>query len=121
MISTAELRAQRRVTDMFIKADQLDIVLERSTRTSDGAGGVTSGVPTPLPAQVMRLIPRQDGATERTTADGQMVSPSYTLMGYHDADMQRWDEFTHDGHRYQVVFINENRQYETKGEVAYLG
>jgi hypothetical protein len=44
------------------------------------------------------------------------------LMGRHDADMQRWDTFTaEDGTRYEVVFVNANRQYEVKGEVAYRG
>jgi hypothetical protein len=34
--------------------------------------------------------------------------------------MERWDTFTMAGVRYQVVFINENRTYEVKGEVVYL-
>jgi hypothetical protein len=68
----------------------------------------------------MRLIPLGDGATLRTTANGEEVTPTYMLLGEYTVDMQRWDTFTVNGRRYQVVFINENQQYEVKGEVAYL-
>jgi hypothetical protein len=84
-------------------------------------GGVLMGTPTALPAQTMRLIPAQDGAQERFTADGKAVRPTYMLQGRYDADMERWDTFVHAGHRYEVVFVNENRQYQVKGEVVYHG
>ena len=119
-IQAAELEVQRNLTAGFIQADSKPIVLQRRTRTADGEGGYIDGEAAPLPTQWMRLIPRQDGSVERTTADGRTVTPSYMLMGRHDADMQRWDEFEVGGHRYQIVFINEDRQYQVKGEVAYL-
>jgi hypothetical protein len=120
-ISPTELALQRRLTRRFIEADSLTVVLMRSVPVSDGEGGTVRGVPTALPAQVMRLIPLQDGADEQLTADGLQVSPSYMLMGVWDADMDRWDQFTVDGKRYEVVSVNQNLQYETKGEVAYRG
>lgn len=122
MIAAAELAIQRRLTAAFIGADRISVVLVRTPRVDDGAGGVSSGTPVPLPPQWMRLIPlREVGSTKRETADGEQVTPTYALLGSHTADMQRWDEFTHGGRRYQVVFVQENRQYEIKGEVAYLG
>lgn len=125
-ISEPEVRAQRIITAYFIKADSLEVTLFRVERTSDGAGGYTTGSPAPLPPQVMRLVPLQDGASaagpaNRFTADGQAVRPSYMLIGKHDADMERFDTFTLNTGRYEVVFVNANRQYEVKGEVAYLG
>ncbi len=120
-ISAAELRVQRSLTEKFIGADSFPVVLYRSSRTADGAGGWIPGDPAPLPPQVMRLIPLQDGAQERFTADGQAVTPGYMLMGKHDADMARWDTFEHRGATYEVVFINENRHYQVKGEVVYRG
>jgi hypothetical protein len=119
-IEAAELAVQRNLTAAFIAADWMMVALERRTRTADGEGGYLEGPAVPLAAQRMRLIPRQDGSVERMTADGKVVLPAYSLMGSHDADMERWDEFEVNGHRYQVVFINQNRQYEVKGEVAYL-
>lgn len=121
MIPTAELVWQRRNTQAFIDADWVTITLLRAEWSSDGAGGSVKGDSVPLTPQRMRLIPSQDGATLRTTANGEEVAPDYTLMGLWDADIERWDEFTLNGMRYEIVFVNQNTQYETKGEVAYLG
>jgi hypothetical protein len=120
-IEAAELRAQRMITHSFILADANLITLYRSSTTSDGAGGTVHNPPTPLPPQTMRLIPLSDGADERLTADGKMVRPTYMLQGDYNADLQRGDTFTTEQGRYEVVFVNENRQYQVKGEVVYRG
>lgn len=122
MIPPVELNVQRRLTAAFIEKDPLEIQLLRSERIANGSGGYVTGDPAPVGGlQRMRLIPLQDGQTERYDANGKQVFPQYMLMGLHDADMQRWDTFELNGDRYQIVFINLNRQYEVKGEVAYLG
>lgn len=121
MIGAAELTIQRQLTASFIAADRISVVLQRSTRTDDGAGGTVTNPPAPLPPQTMRLIPLGDMAQERFTANGQSVMPAYALLGLHTADLERWDEFEMAGRRYQVVFVSENTQYEKKGEVAYRG
>jgi hypothetical protein len=121
-IASAELAVQRQLTAAFIAADDCEVTLYRSSVTPDGAGGEVRGEPTPLAPQVFRLIPQ--GGTgadskERFTRDGQAVSPDYILLGDHQADMQRWDTFTLGGRQYELVFVNQNRQYETKAEVVY--
>jgi hypothetical protein len=121
MIAAPELATQRRLTAAFITADSLEIELLRAPRTPDGAGGIATGTATAVAVQVLRLIPSQDGAQPRLTADGVEVTPAYMLMGTYEADIRRFDEFTVAGRRYQVVFVNANSQYEVKGEVAYLG
>ena len=121
MIPAGELDTQRRLTDAFIAADATELELSRRPRTPDGAGGYATGSPTAVAIQTFRLIPSVDGAQERTLADGRAVNPGYMLMGSAGADLLRFDEFTIAGRRYQVVFINENQQYEVKGEVAYIG
>ena len=119
MIAAAELAIQRQLTATFIDADAIEVVLMRPTWTDDGAGGTVEGPLETQPVQRMRLIPLGDGAQERFTANGEAVTPSYMLMGLHTANMERWDQLTVNGRRYSVVFINENQQYEVKGEVAY--
>lgn len=120
-VTSAEIRVQRDLTREFIRADEDAVNLYRRAKVPNGSGGYRLADPIPLTAQPMRLIPLQSGATERHTLDGKLVEPGYALLGVWDADMQRGDEFTVNGRRYQVVFINENRSYETKGEVTYLG
>jgi len=122
MTISAELRTQRRLTAEFIEADPLELQIMRATRTPNGSGGYKTAAPAPVGGlQRLRLIPLQDGSTERYDANGKQVFPQYMLMGPFDADLQRWDYFELNGDRYQIVFINRNRSYQTKGEVAYLG
>jgi hypothetical protein len=116
----AELKAQRRNSIAFIEADAVWVDLLRAERTDDGAGGFVTGDPVPVGAQRLRLLPQEDGATARTTAEGETATPEYMLMGPWNANMQRYDEFELNGVRYQIVYIDD-RQYELKGEVVRLG
>lgn len=119
-ISLTELNAHRAVTLAFINSDSFSCTLTRRTKTADGAGGYVFS-DTTLSPQTMRLIPLGDGASERIGEDGKAVRPGYMLMGRWDADMAREDTFTKDGRQYRIVFINDNVQYEKKGEVVYVG
>lgn len=121
MIATAELAAQRLLTKAFVEADVIIVTLVRSEWVNDGAGGSYAQNPHSLAPQRMRLIPLQDKQQERFTSNGEQVQPGYKLLGLYDADMQRWDTFVLGGNRYEVVWVNENQQYQTKGEVAYRG
>jgi hypothetical protein len=125
MIAAAELAIQRQLTAVFIAADVIQVTLMRSVWTSDGSGGSVKGPEAPVAPQPARLIPLSDGASAgpsktRLNSDGEQVAPGYMLMGAWDFDVERWDQFTVNGRRYEVVFINENQQYEVKAEVAYL-
>lgn len=120
MISPTELKIQRNLTALFIAADRIELTLNRRVSIEDGAGGHEL-IWQPLLPQTVRMNPLQDRVGERVTADGVQVAPSYMLIGGYDLDLQRFDRFTIDGRRYEVVFIQENRQYEVKGEVAYIG
>lgn len=119
-IRPAELKAQRRNSIAFIEADAVWVDLLRAERTDDGAGGFLVGEALPVGAQRLRLLPQEDGATARTTAEGETATPEYMLMGPWNANMKRYDEFELNGVRYQIVYIDD-RQYELKGEVVRLG
>lgn len=118
----SELAAQKRITQRFIDADSSSIVLNRRTRTADGAGGYSYGAPAPLPAQVCKVISLMDAASVslRATEDGVMVSPAYVLVMMPGANVQRWDRFTMNGAEHEVVFVDD-RQYEIKAEVVFRG
>jgi hypothetical protein len=120
-IQAEELAILRANTTEFINADFKDIVLNRVTRTSNGAGGYTEEE-TPVDAQRMRLIPQQGNMSPlRETLEGEAVQPDYVLLGEWNADLMRWDTFVDLGRRYQVLFVHEKSSYERKGEVKYLG
>jgi hypothetical protein len=119
--SERELAVERDLTTAFIAADQDEVVLNRFTRAPNGSGGYTLTGPAALPSQPGRLIPLQAGGPERLTLDGKVVEPAYHLLMDWGADMQRGDRFVVHGRRYEVVFVNENKAYETKGEVVYHG
>ncbi len=120
-LAAGELQVMRRNTRAFILADPRIIILQRRTRALDAAGGIERGPLADVPAQVFRLLPQEDGATARVTAEGETATPEYMLLGMYDVDMQRWDVFEFDGRRYQILWISENRQYQVKGEVIHLG
>jgi hypothetical protein len=120
-MSPVELMVQRRMTAFFISADRTPIILQRNLLVPDGGGGYKKLDTDTLPLQWFRIIPQQDTAIERTTADGRKVSPEYVLLGTHDSDMKRGDRFKLDGRRYEIVFVAIGPPYERKGEVAYLG
>ena len=122
MESAAELKVHRANTKAFIEADKKTVVLLRSTRTPNGQGGFTISAPASRPAQTMRLIPTSGNRSiERATIEGRSVTPDFILLGEWNCDMQRFDEFVDQGMRYQVVWVEEKRSYETKGEVVYIG
>lgn len=118
-LRAGELKAQQKISAAFIAADSVIIILERWTRVPDGAGGFISSPVSQIP-QRFRLIPQEDGATARTTAEGETATPEFMLMGAWDCNMQRFDEFELNGIRYQIAYIDD-RQYEIKGEVIRLG
>lgn len=120
MISTGEARAQRRITAAYIAADPVEVAIVRPVWTSDGASGRTEGTPKTLLPQRFKLIRQQDSGLFRTTADGKQVSPDHRLLGTFDADLERYDRFTLDGKRFEVVYVSRT-DYEVKGEVIYLG
>lgn len=121
-IPSLELKLLRSNTKAFIEADDRQVILRRPTRTSTGTGGSRPST-TPLPAQTLRLLPAAEStSTERRTADGSVVKPTWVLLGVHTADMKRGDVFDlPDGTVGEVVYVHEKRDYEVKGEVVARG
>lgn len=124
-LSPAELRAQKRQTDAFIRANPILLVLTPQTLTKTGSG--TKFVPgTPRPAQRMRIIDqtRTFGAEPGTAvgADGKQRKMEYQLLGYHDAVIGLHDFWVDaDGIRWEVADLLPDQGYERRAQVMRYG
>ena len=121
MIPATEARVQKALTDAFIAADSVQITLIPAEFVSNGSGGRKRNDLLPRLPQSMRIIPQDANAAERETLDGSVVQPNYMLLGVWNAAMTRGDRFTNGGTRYEVVYVHEKRDYQTKGEVITRG
>lgn len=94
----------RKVMKAFIDADGYPIVLNRPNMHRTGTGGYVKNGFTALPPQTFRLVMYRRRLTDLTTptADGEVPTIPYVLVGYHDANIQRYDEFHLNGAYYRV-------------------
>lgn len=121
MSSALEQKVQRRLTSAFIDADPLQVTVSRRERVPNGSGGFRLGPPSSLSPQKGRLIPSQYQLPDRETANGTIASPGSVLVMEWNADIKRFDEFTDaNGFVFQVVWVYEKRDYETKCELVTL-
>lgn len=121
-----ELALQRKNTKAFIDADPVSIRLQRAERipTPDGGHRKNADAP-PLDPQTFRLIPVSDQMPTIQTPDGFSRTPTYVLLGEHDADMEIWDKFELNGHKYQIAspvrpVHTTDSIYQKKGDVVLL-
>lgn len=121
MLNPAELTVQRMLTKSFIAADANSVALEPNTREPNGSGGYKISPQPSRDPQVMRLVPITTTAFERQTLDGKVVTPQFVLLCEWDAVVERGDKFSLLGKRYEVVHVQEKREYMTKGETILLG
>lgn len=116
----AELEIQRQITAKFIELDSTPIAFVRTPKVSNGSGGYIKGAPTTLRAQQAKVSWQQDTAVTRETEDGRDAAVAAVLVLPYDADVQRWDTFTMNGDRFEVVFVKDFG-YEIKAEVIRRG
>ena len=116
-----ELEVMRSQTKQFIAHYPKDISLQRADMVSDGSGGVKATLET-LPAQTFRQITQPTNTQVfRRTIDGQEVTPDFVLLGEYDVDVKDGDWYMADGRKFEVVYVRDDRRYETWAEVAYRG
>lgn len=106
-----ELSVHRLNTKHFINADPITVILHRNIKTRNDAGGYVwnrgetgHGVPL-LEPQTFRILPASENGTpdEVRSSNGRTLKPRGRLLGMHDADIQRWDQFQFKGIWYEVV------------------
>lgn len=118
--TSRELRINRKQTRQYIRANPTELVITRSTREDDGAGGKRKTNPQVLGAQTVRIIQAQESKmVERINSDGKVVRPELNLMAEWDADIEVGDVFPwgDDDSTAEVVYI-QNMGYELICEVA---
>lgn len=121
-MAVSENEMMRKQTTAFIAVYPQVIALVRTAMVADGSGGVKSSGPSPLGPQTFRQItqPTNTGVFRRTI-DGEEVSPDFVLLGEWDADVAIGDWYMKDGAKHEIVYVKEDRRYETWAEVKYRG
>jgi hypothetical protein len=100
--------ALRKVMAAFIAADARSIVLQRPTFTETSTGGYQKSVYTAInPAQIFRLVPYRRRLTDLVTptADGEVPTIPYVLVGAYNANILPMDELNYSGTFYRVQAI----------------
>lgn len=120
------IKLLKRQTDEFIEANPMDVLLRYSDLTKDDTGGWTASDDEPRNngrPQRARLVSQLTGAQGlvRETVDGREVQASHVLIGEHDMDIGIGDKFTMNTKDYEVIWVREDRRYETWAEVHYRG
>lgn len=115
-----ELDAQIENTDAFIQADPTTIVLIPRVRVN-GPTGAKFIDQTPRDPQQFKVIAQSglvSGSGRPTvTVDGVERVIEIILMGYPDAQVERYDYWIDDGQRYEVLEVQPPNEYETKALV----
>jgi hypothetical protein len=121
VITALELEIQRKITVAFINADAETILLARTTKVNDGAGGFTM-VSGNVTNQVFRLIPQADKTPIGMSNDGDQEQVKFMVMGLYDADIQKDDWFSFNGEEYRIRAVQRRtHHYDMKAEAVLRG
>jgi hypothetical protein len=116
-----EHKAGLRQTRAFIKRNPIDVVFARRPREVTSAGGHKEGAPQNLAAQRVRMVPARTETREspqRTTPDGQLVTPNFYLIGLDTFDVAVNDRCEVDGRPLRVVYVNAEPKWRIIAEVV---
>lgn len=120
---TQEREALRSGTRRFVQSDPTAVALSRVTRQSDGAGGYLPDTTTVLPDQTVKMQPisTQQYVERSAPSSGRVVTVTHHMFGEYDLDVQPGDTFNWNGHKWEVVFVDDSLEYRTLVEVARSG
>lgn len=100
----------RKITERFIWDNPIDLNMMRRQRISTLAGGWAWSDPVSQVAQIFTMVVAGRSAPEITMDDGQVVVPTHTLVGHIDANVQKGDQFIHNGKNYEVIQVTSARR-----------
>ena len=118
---TAELDAQRRLTEYFIQTQprQIDLTPRASVRTS--SGGRVWALGTPRGAQTMRLVEPVVPNPPLAASDGVQRQVEFILIGRWDAEIGRFDIFSLDDRDWEVAELYHFNGWERRAAVVARG
>lgn len=113
----------RRQIQAIIAADSISVILYRSPKISDGAGGFKLGPPVPLEPQTAALIPFKRRMTEFlvNTEMGDVPDLPFVLLGMPTLNVERGDTFTWLGDHFKVETIDIKTNVRVAAHVDYFG
>lgn len=119
-----ELDVNRRLTKAFIDRLPLEVVLVPRTRTRTASGGFALVEGPARDPQIMTLIESGtvDGTPRPVAAqDGVDRVIDFTLLGEWDAQLARYDTFTHQGKDWEIIDLFHDNGYERRALVSRRG
>lgn len=125
-MSNVERVMARRQVHMEIKSDPVRITLMRRTKIDTPDGGwkwSDEALPvTKVPVEVL-IMPAKRRLSEMTvnTELGDVVEYPFILLGRHDLDVQRDDEFQWNGDAFQVKTVYIKDEVSHTVQVDYFG
>lgn len=114
----------RRLISAFIRAEPIEVQLQRPLAEETLAGGTVKDHDQPLPIQVFRLTPFKRRLVNDwgLSSQGQRVKTAdWVLHGDHDADVKINDHFRYRDHEYLVIWVNDHNLYRTAAGLKVRG
>lgn len=113
--------AQRRQTDAFIDVFPTTLYLVPRSRVKTATGGSVFEEQEPRGPQRFTFIEPTGNPTPTVTLDGVERRVEMEIVGAWDAEVARYDVFTHQGKDWEVVELFYDNGYETRAWVAGRG
>lgn len=117
----SENEVMRKQTKSFIAIYPQQISLTRPDMVPDGSGGFKHTLDTLSPQTFRQITQPTSTDVFRRTIDGEEVTPDFVLLGEWDVDVKSGDWYMKDGGKHEIVYVKDDRRYETWAEVKYRG
>lgn len=105
-----DLALRRKMAKDSIAINPTEVIITRSAKTKNKAGGYDEG-PIDLPPQIVRIFLNNPKLSTKTTEGGEVQKKTYGMLADYEADIQKDDEFE----GYKVVDVTPIKY---KGEIV---
>lgn len=122
-MSQVELVSARRQIDKLIRDDPFELVVLRRTRQPQPGGGWRFSDPVPLPPQQVLIAPFKRRLSEFlvNTEQGTVADLPYIVLGRHDLDIARFDQFYYEEQLLEVQTVDLKKYIRIFAQADYVG